>query len=383
MSDEVSICYYFLQTPTSQPKLLYELEDLNLENNRLTNLDSISLLTFSKNSTIGLKNNRFSCEYLSRFLDHWHELTFVGDVWEQANNTDAGCQEKSKSVTYNPIGKASGDKIEPKKIRVIIKEILTSTEAIDEDINIYSTTEVAKSTTEGVKIDDIMETKVAQVNKFTESAFQRKQNEKPSNHFKFNIESSFKHLSHFNISRAHLNNTIEMIQLLGEPLESLDVSSNYIGVIRNSTFSLFVNLQYLNLSRTNISIIESGAFRHMKILKTLDLSNNYIDNVEFLSALDSSNGLETLILEGNLISSLDDIYKIEIKFPNLKRFDFSTNRFTCETVVEYTEKNIKELSEQSNGEIPPALIFLHNFSKFMCALNQLGRLLGSKKEIVF
>lgn len=346
---------FCFQTPIFRPKLPYELEILNLEDNRLTNLDSIALLKFVKNSTIGLKNNLFSCEYLSRFIEQWHELKFANNVWEQRNMTTVDCQEKSKNLTNSSTSKISDPKMKPTEIGVFI----VTAHTIDESPNKFTTTEAAN-----IELHHPTETKVLV-----------KQNEQNANHFEYktSFKSVFKDLRHFNISGSHLNDTVELIEMLGEPLESLDVSLNFVGVIKNGTFSAFVNLQHLNLSRTNLSIIESNALQHLNKLRTLDLSYNYLDNLDFLFAFGSSDQLETLILEGNRLPTPDFILPINNQFPNLKKFEYINDQFSCESVIEYLGESPKLFSTKEAQDYVHSQIALQvNLLRLLCALKHLA-----------
>lgn len=338
---------------------------LNLADNRLTNLDSIDLLKFAKNSMIGLENNRFSCEYLKQFVKQWHELTFIGNVWTQTNNTDVECLAKMENKTNSSIVTTSEDKIKATELRVFIRELEPKPVLIDESSNKITTTEAAK-----IEFDNPTETEVLP-----------KQTEQHLNCFenKTFIKSYFEHLRHFNISGSQSNDTIEMIQLLGEPLESLDVSVNFVGVIRNSTFLAFINLQYLNLSQTNLSIIESNAFRHLNKLKSLDLSSNYLDNVKFLLTSGSVNVLETLILNGNRLKNLDDTFLIFQRFRNLSRFEFLRQQYSCEYVITYLKGLTKDLRHEMEALTNVQL----NILEMMCAFQELLSIIAPGKSEKF
>lgn len=85
------------------PSTSFELEELNLEGNRLTRLDTINPFNFPKLTSLGIRNNLLSCKYLNQFveenLDQWHDLKLIGNLWEQADDFDVDCKGKSKNKT--------------------------------------------------------------------------------------------------------------------------------------------------------------------------------------------------------------------------------------------------------------------------------------------
>lgn len=60
-----------------------KLEILNLEGNDLTEIDSLSRLYFPMLNTIILSNNRFTCEYLTKFQNQWNGLTLINNPSNQ------------------------------------------------------------------------------------------------------------------------------------------------------------------------------------------------------------------------------------------------------------------------------------------------------------
>lgn len=53
------------------------LESLNLEGNNLTEIDTITRVHFPNLSALGISKNRFTCDYLAKFLLQWHDLKLV------------------------------------------------------------------------------------------------------------------------------------------------------------------------------------------------------------------------------------------------------------------------------------------------------------------
>lgn len=80
---------------------------------------------------------------------------------------------------------------------------------------------------------------------------------------------------------------------------SLNLSGNAISTLSRELY--LPNLQKLDLSRNQISLIESDAFYNMTALQKLDLSQNHISNV-YKEMFKSLINLERLILAQNQIS---------------------------------------------------------------------------------
>lgn len=152
-------------------------------------------------------------------------------------------------------------------------------------------------------------------------------------HIDSKLNYPLKHLQYLtflNVSGNQLKNTPQLINYLGSSLETLDLSSNFVGKINSTTFKKFNNLQYLNLSNTNLSNFGFKTFYHQNKLKVLDLSNNNLKKVNFTLLWRSFKGLNILKLEGNELSEVNSITRLN--FPRLFSLGISKNQFTCEYV---------------------------------------------------
>lgn len=116
----------------------------------------------------------------------------------------------------------------------------------------------------------------------------------------------FSRLRYFNISGDQLNNTVRVIDQLGPLVETLDISSNYLGELSAQTFKRFVNLQYLNVENTQISSINS----------------------DFVQFLDDNKNMKILNLNHNSIES-----------GNCELFIFAANSFKLATIIENIDLN--------------------------------------------
>ena len=110
-----------------------------------------------------------------------------------------------------------------------------------------------------------------------------------------------------------------------------DEYKNFIKFCANNTFP---KLEYLNLSKNNLTDLSELKVLKSPRLKKLDLSNNKLNDIDCLKELNFP--VEELYIEGN------DINSIELEQPflkKLKKFRFGNN-------MNYTEKNNAIIKEQ-------------------------------------
>lgn len=136
------------------------------------------------------------------------------------------------------------------------------------------------------------------------------------------------HLEYFNVSGMHLPNAREVISMLGRPIQTLDVSSNFIGRIDSKIFKNFTNLEHLYASNTNMSNFGFGIINYQRVLKSLDVSYNHLKKVNFTLLFRSVKYLQTLNLEGNDLVEVDTVTK-DI-FQSLSFLGLSKNNFSCD-----------------------------------------------------
>lgn len=284
---------------------------LNLEGNLLTELDSIKSSEFPKLSKLGMKNNMFPCEYLYQFIESnengWKELEFIGNVWEQAHSIDVDCQGNALNQSHNSAK-------------------IYHNHYADEGNN---------NTTENPPRTESTSTSIASTELTTRFSHVEPVTQKtevfvvhPVQYRRFRCDIYIQNVQHFNIAGHRLDDTAQTIQLLGDQLESLDVSSNYMGSLNDTTLATFTNLKHCNMSHTNLSTIDCNAFYHQQKLQTLDLSYNELSWWKFNKSSNSFSQLETLNLEGNRLTEIDDVNPTH--FPKLNTLGISKNRFSCQ-----------------------------------------------------
>lgn len=143
----------------------------------------------------------------------------------------------------------------------------------------------------------------------------------------------FTNLRYFNCSGNGLQNTAEIIDLLGKSIETLDVSANHVGKINAHTFKPFVNLKYLNLSQTQLDNFGFNTFYHQRRLQTLDISHNHLGSVNFTLFFRIFRHLKTLNLEGNNLHEVNSVTKMI--FPKLALLGISKNSFSCDYLTKF------------------------------------------------
>lgn len=140
--------------------------------------------------------------------------------------------------------------------------------------------------------------------------------------------SSLDNLTVFEVRGNHIKNIIEVIGLLGPSLRSLAISNSPIGKLNFSTFAKFKNLEYLALANTNLSNIQYGTFHHQQKLRALDLSDNNLMKINFGLFQWTSKQLQTLYLDGNMLTDLTNLTKAN--FPSLEFLNIDRNIFDCD-----------------------------------------------------
>lgn len=303
------------------------MEQLNLNENYLSNLDSITPSKFRKLLLLGIANNKFTKKYLDNFIHQWETLQFTGNVWEQ---------KISREWMYD--FRFYDTEMSAEMSTEMSTEMFTemSTEiSIDADQEYFSSESPKLDTqiSERSNWNDGLPKEKTEFHSKTTHLSTAGELNKQSDQFQCEnlIKLNPQNLRHFSIAGNNLNNTVEIIQLLGTPLESLDVSSNFIGILRRSTFEHFANLQYLNLSRTNLKFISKTDFNNLKKLKVLDLSYNDLENLKF--GLPFNELLEILNLEGNRFVEIDAVTPFQ--FPKLSTLGIANNLFSCQYLSKF------------------------------------------------
>lgn len=144
-------------------------------------------------------------------------------------------------------------------------------------------------------------------------------------HFKEFYENDFlKNIRIFKASGNREKNISKLLEKIGQNVDTLDLSKNFIGTLENKMLERFPNLQYLNLSHSNISKIENDAFLRQSNLVTLDLSKNDLKNID--SVIFAFHWkLEHLNLIGNQLTEINKV--VPNNLPKLKLLEILKNHF--------------------------------------------------------
>ncbi|XP_052286863.1 leucine-rich repeat neuronal protein 3-like [Dreissena polymorpha] len=120
------------------------------------------------------------------------------------------------------------------------------------------------------------------------------------------------------------NNKLTLINgsIANDNLQTLDLSNNNISVVADEAFKKTTKLKVVNLSQNYLTVISSSLFRSLHELSALDLSYNNINSIDE-KAFVSLAKLNHLNLSNNKLKSLSaDIF---INFENLLILDISYN----------------------------------------------------------
>lgn len=164
-------------------------------------------------------------------------------------------------------------------------------------------------------------------------------------------KKTFQSLKYLNISRNELENAKELIDLLGSSIEILDFSSNFIDKLNDSSLKRWTNLRILKLDRNELSHLDFGIFQHQKKLKSLDLSYNLLEKVEFYPNSPCERfkltDLQTLNVKGNQLTEID--YITPTNFPKLVDLIVLENPWPVNYLPEYIMqwKNPNQLNKSS------------------------------------
>ena len=108
-------------------------------------------------------------------------------------------------------------------------------------------------------------------------------------------------------------------------LVELDLSNNNLTHLEPETFSGNERLQTLTLSHNKITSIAPYVFPLLKHLKTIDLSHNFIDEIHRNTFENLGNSVEALNIDNNRLGSLRE--EIFLPLTNLKSLQVITFPF--------------------------------------------------------
>lgn len=125
-------------------------------------------------------------------------------------------------------------------------------------------------------------------------------------------------------------------------LERLDLSDTIIGPLNITTFARLDELKILRLRNCSLSHLTFGTFSFQTSLTTLDISYNYLKDIDYHIFLPALRFIQELDLSGNNLTNIDGLSLTH--FTNLKRLGIVHNNFQClymvHKVMEFDDKKI-------------------------------------------
>lgn len=136
-------------------------------------------------------------------------------------------------------------------------------------------------------------------------------------------------------------------------LQILDLSYNNISVMNVTRYGRLVSLENLNLAYNNLKVWKTGQFTGLPQLHDLNCSHNLIETVA-ITGVFTLPTLHTLDLSSNVISDLD-YFSLLSRLPSLSYIKLSNNLLSCDLEKEmensFSEDNFKyELYDDVAGE---------------------------------
>ncbi|XP_053679901.1 toll-like receptor Tollo [Anopheles nili] len=186
--------------------------------------------------------------------------------------------------------------------------------------------------------------------------------------------------NHSTLQELHLNGN-KLLQvpdaLYDVPLlRTLDLGENHISNVDNASFRDMVHLYGLRLTENNIEVIRRGTFDAMRSLHILNLSQNRLKTVE-QSSFDNNTKLQAIRLDGNYMT---DIAGLFTKLPNLLWLNISDNHLEVfdyaliPTGLQWLDIHANKITELGNYfEIESQL----SLSTIDASSNQLTEITGS------
>ncbi|CAF1035959.1 unnamed protein product [Brachionus calyciflorus] len=214
-----------------------------------------------------------------------------------------------------------------------------------------------------------------------------------------NLFKSFTKLQSIDLSNNFLTNLTSVFEAL-EPvkntLREIKLSSNFLTNLKD--FSMFSNLQILDLSNNKIDKLPKTILNGLKQLNTLYLSSNLISSISD-EALHGLNELSALILDNNHLNTVPSIRQLNNlrvldlsnqngKLVEIKNYSFDRENSTSSLYINLDLNEIKNFgpkafcSKNSNISEIRKLDLGYNTTSVMdkCLLKQLKSKLTSKVE---
>lgn len=152
-------------------------------------------------------------------------------------------------------------------------------------------------------------------------------NLKPVNISHFTVFSTLKQLNKLNLAYCKLENASNWIPALGETIKELDLAGNKVGQMNSHTFAMLNNLEFLNLSDTNLMQFNFAILKDLTNLQVFDISYNHLKTADVVRL---PNALKHLYFEGNDLIQIDNC--TAGNFPAMESMSIGNNQLSCLTL---------------------------------------------------
>lgn len=169
-------------------------------------------------------------------------------------------------------------------------------------------------------------------------------------------------LIYLNVAENQLESTLEMIEHLNSSIVYLNLNGNHVGKVKENTFAKLQTLQYLYLINTNILLDDVKPFNPLVQLKILDISHNYLKNIDLSTPISSMEQLRILKAADCQIANASEFIKLFTASVQLSELDLSGNfleQVNDETFSIFTELKYLNLS-RTHLTVIDFNIFQHN-----------------------
>lgn len=124
----------------------------------------------------------------------------------------------------------------------------------------------------------------------------------------------------------------DAVYKLAHSLEVLDLSHNQLNDINADSLHPFVDLKHLYLKQSGLRTVNSSTFPAKTVLRSLDISHNNLELLDFNAFLPNGKELHELNLDGNALTALE-LNDVSTRFPNLHTIGILDNAWPCKTLL--------------------------------------------------
>lgn len=184
------------------------------------------------------------------------------------------------------------------------------------------------------------------------------------------IFSDIPNLEYLNLSSSNVRRMQKSSFDNALSLITLDLSHNLLQEIVKSTFKRASHLQELFLNDNQIELIEYSAFKYLRNLTTLTLNNNRIKHLSS-HAFDHLISLRTLLLNDNQISVISSALKPMMSLETLTLHNNALHYVRVKILNKYLG-NLQSMTLQNNEWICPGLKIMTDYLEANAVVTDVG-----------